>query len=240
MSLRRSRCFAPLLAASLSALLSACANSSGEAPGVSLSDPALAAKPSTAGAANETQAQPAKPATRAELPKVAAAGSRAKPLPPVLSLPRPPPLPRQPARSLRNRPRARSRQRPQLANLRSVRGRRREDGMAQLKRMVDGTNRTWVGRAEPPQQFAEGTRLFAYRALRPKLNCRELGLALTEIDSSSKRLQDPASAVSAERAERVTALAADVAGELKSERAGRCSSTGTRTSAAGADPARSR
>ena len=112
--------------------------------------------------------------------------------------------------------------------------------MAQLKRMVDGTNRTWVGRAEPPQQFAEGTRLFAYRALRPKLNCRELGLALTEIDSSSKRLQDPASAVSAERVERVTALAADVAGELKSERAGRCSSTGTRTSAAGAEPARSR
>ena len=97
--------------------------------------------------------------------------------------------------------------------------------MAQLKRMVDGTNRTWVGRAEPPQQFAEGTRLFAYRALRPKLNCRELGLALTEIDSSSKRLQDPASAVSAERVERVTALAADVAGELKSERAGRCSSS---------------
>jgi len=107
--------------------------------------------------------------------------------------------------------------------------------MAQLKRMVDGTNRTWVGRAEPPQQFADGTRLFAYRALRPNLNCRELGLALTEIDTSRKRLQDPASAISPDRVERVAALAADVAGELKTEHAGRCSSSGTRTTAAGAD-----
>ena len=58
--------------------------------------------------------------------------------------------------------------------------------MAQLKRMVDGANRTWIGRAEPPQQFADGTRLFAYRALRPKLSCRELSLALTEIDTSQQ------------------------------------------------------
>jgi hypothetical protein len=236
MSPRRSRCFAPLLAASLSALLSACA-SSGDAPGAAvLSDPALAAKPSTAGATNETQAQPAKPAARAELPKVAArpelaksAATRAEP-------------PKTAARA--EPPKTAARQEPAKAAVRepaeTSTGAEGEDSMAQLKRMVDGTNRTWVGRAEPPEQFAEGTRLFAYRALRPKLNCRELGLALTEIDSSSKRLQDPASAVSPERVERVTALAADVAGELKSERAGRCSSTGTRTSAAGAEPARSR
>ena len=237
MSLRRSFWFAPLLAASLSAVLSACANSSGDAPGVSLSDPALAAKPSTAGAANETQAQPAKPATRADLPKVAA---RPEPAKTAVARPEPPKTaartepPKTPARQDPAKAAARE---PAEAAARAE----EEDGMAQLKRMVDGTNRTWVGRAEPPQQFAEGTRLFAYRALRPKLNCRELGLALTEINSSSKRLQDPASAVSAERVERVTALAADVAGELRSERAGRCSSTGgTRTSAAGADPARSR
>ena len=234
MSLRRSRWFAPLLAVSLSALLSACANSSGDAPGAVLSDPALAAKPSTAGAANETQAQPAKPATRAELPKVAA-----RPEPAKTAAARPEP-PKTAARA--EPPKTAARQEPAKTETPSETsgGAEGEDSMAQLKRMVDGTNRTWVGRAEPPQQFAEGTRLFVYRALRPKLNCRELGLALTEIDSSSKRLQDPASAVSAERVERVTALAADVAGELKSERAGRCSSTGTRTSAAGAEPARSR
>ena len=115
MSLRRSRCFAPLLAASLSALLSACANSSGDAPGrVSERSRTAAAKPSTAGAANETQGQPAKPATRAELPKVAAppktaAAAAARPEPPK-AVAR---LPRQPARNLRNRLRARSRQRPQ-------------------------------------------------------------------------------------------------------------------------------
>jgi hypothetical protein len=236
MSLCRSRCFAPLLAVSLSALLSACANSSGGAPGVSLSDSAVAAKPSTAGAANETQTQPAKPATRAELPKVAA---RPEPAKTAAARPAPPKTaasPEPPKTAVRQEPAKAAAREPAEASA----GADGEDSMAQLKRMVDGTNRTWVGRAEPPQQFAEGTRLFAYRALRPKLNCRELGLALTEIDSSSKRLQDPASAVSPERVERVTALAADVAGELKSERAGRCSSTGTRTSTAGAEPARSR
>jgi hypothetical protein len=107
--------------------------------------------------------------------------------------------------------------------------------MNQLKRMVDGTNRTWIGRPEPPQQFADGTRLFAYRALRPSLSCRELSLALTEIDTSSKKVLDPASAISSERAQRVAALASDVSGELSSEHAARCTSAGTRTTAAGSE-----
>jgi hypothetical protein len=228
MSLRRSECFALLLTVSLSALLGACAMSGGDTPGVSLNDPALAAKPSTAGAANETetQAQPAKPATRTELPKVAA-----RPEPPKTAArqePAKPAAPKAPAKAAAPKEPAKTAAASATESSACTEG---GDCVAQLKRMVDGTNRTWVGRAEPPQQFADGTRLFAYRALRPKLNCRELSLALTEIDSSSKKLQDPASAVSPERAERVTALAADVAGELKSEHAGRCSSTGTRTSA---------
>jgi hypothetical protein len=243
MSLRRSDCFALLLTASLSALLGACAMSGGDTPGVSLSDPALAAKPSTAGAASETQGQPAKPATRAELPKVAAA----RPEPPKTAAPKeaakaaapkePPKAaaPKEPGKTV-----ARAEPRPAASASDTSACNEGGDCVAQLKRMVDGTNRTWVGRAEPPKQFADGTRLFAYRALRPKLNCRELSVALTEIDASSKRLQDPASAVSPDRAERVAALAADVAGELKTEHAGRCSSTSTsaRTQAAGAEPAR--
>jgi len=226
MNLRRSRCFALLLTVSLSALVSACANSTGEAPGVSLGDPALNAKPSTAGAANETE--PAKTATRPEPPK---AGVRAE-TPKTAARQEPPKAaPKEPAKSI-------ARAEPPKQTTPCNEG---DDCMAQLKRMVDGTNRTWIGRAEPPQQFADGTRLFAYRALRPNLNCRELSLALTEIGSASKRLQDPASAISADRVERATALAAEVSDELKAEHAGRCSSTNTsaRTSAAGADPARS-
>ena len=244
MSLRRSCCSALVLTASLSALLGACAQSGGEAPGVALSEPALAAKPSTAGAASETQSA-AKAAARAELAKTAAARpeppkTAARPEPAKTAARAEPPKTAARQEPAKTAARTEPRQATPAAETSAC-----DDGgdcMAQLKRMVDGTNRTWVGRAEPPQQFADGTRLFAYRALRPKLNCRELSLALTEIDASSKRLQDPASSISPDRAERVATLAADVAGELKTERAGRCSSTSStsaRTKAAGVEPARS-
>jgi hypothetical protein len=207
MSLRRTPCFAPLLAAALSAQLAACALSGGEqAAGPSLNDPALAARPSTAGVADNSQSKPA--AKQAARPEPAKQAARVEP--------------------------AKTAARTEAAPC-SAGG----SCMNQLKRMVDGTNRTWIGRPEPPQQFADGTRLFAYRALRPSLSCRELTLALTEIDTSSKKVLDPASAVSSERAQRVAALANDVAGELSSEHAARCTSAGTRTTAAGSEPTNS-
>lgn len=104
--------------------------------------------------------------------------------------------------------------------------------MAQLKGMVAGADRGWIGRPQPPQQFVDGTRLFAYRALRAKLSCRELNLAIGEIAVASRRLLDPASAVPQERAQSVAALANDVSGELTSEQASRCATaTGARTTA---------
>ena len=104
--------------------------------------------------------------------------------------------------------------------------------VAQLKGMVTGADRGWIGRPQAPQQFADGTRLFAYRALRPKLSCRELSLAIGEIAVASKRLLDPASAIPQDRAHNVAALANDVATELTSEQASRCATaTGSRTSA---------
>ena len=81
--------------------------------------------------------------------------------------------------------------------------------VAQLKGMVTGADRGWIGRPQAPQQFADGTRLFAYRALRPKLSCRELSLAIGEIAAASKRLLDPASAIPQDRAQNVAALAND-------------------------------
>ena len=102
--------------------------------------------------------------------------------------------------------------------------------VAQLKGMVTGADRGWIGRPQAPQQFADGTRLFAYRALRPKLSCRELSLAIGEIAVASKRLLDSASAIPQDRAQNVAALANDVAGELTSEQASRCATaTGSRT-----------
>lgn len=104
--------------------------------------------------------------------------------------------------------------------------------VAQLKGMVTGADRGWIGRPQAPQQFADGTRLFAYRALRPKLSCRELSLAIGEIAVASKRMLDPASAIPQDRAQNVAALANDVAAELTSEQSSRCATaTGSRTSA---------
>jgi hypothetical protein len=181
-----------------------------EQAGPSLNDPAMAARPSTAGVADNSQST--KPAARPDAAKQVARAEPAKQAPRA-----------EPAKTVTA---AKTDPAPCSAG---------GSCMNQLKRMVDGTNRTWIGRPEPPQQFADGTRLFAYRALRPNLSCRELSLALTEIDTSSKKVLDPASAVSSDRAQRVAALANDVAGELNSEHAARCTSAGTRTTAAGSE-----
>jgi hypothetical protein len=223
MSLRRPHCFAPLLTAALSALLAACAMSGAEQAGANLNDPALAARPSTAGVADSSQAT--KPA--AARPDATKQVARAEPAKTTAKA--------EPAKTA-----AKAEPTKTAAKTESAPCSAGGSCMNQLKRMVDGTNRTWIGRPEPPQQFADGTRLFAYRALRPNLTCRELSLALNEIDSSSKKVLDPASAVSSDRAQRVAALATDVAGELSTEHAARCtSSAGTRTTAAGSEPTNS-
>jgi hypothetical protein len=221
MSLRRVRCFAPLLMASLSVQLAACALSGAtEQAGPSLNDPA-ATRPSTAGVADNSQLP--KPTARPDATKQVARADPAKQAPKA-----------EPAKTATKTEPTKTAAKTDSAPC-SAGG----SCMNQLKRMVDGTNRTWIGRPEPPQQFADGTRLFAYRALRPNLTCRELSLALTEIDTSSKKVLDPASAVSTERAQRVAALATDVAGELSSEHAARCTGAGTRTTAAGSEPTNS-
>lgn len=109
------------------------------------------------------------------------------------------------------------------------------DCLAELKNLVNGADRSWVGQPEPPQKFANGTRLFAYRALRPKLSCRELNLALTEIDVAARLALNPGSTLNADRAEKIALLAADVTQELSDEQQGRCGSSHSRTSTANTD-----
>jgi hypothetical protein len=218
MSLCRVRCFAPLLTASLSVQLAACALSGAtEQAGPSLNDPGSASRPSTAGVADNSQLP--KPAARPDATKQVARSD--------------------PAKTAAAKTAAKTEPTKTAAKTDTAPCSAGGSCMNQLKRMVDGTNRTWIGRPEPPQQFADGTRLFAYRALRPNLTCRELSLALAEIDTSSKKVLDPASAVSSDRAQRVAALATDVAGELSTEQAARCTGAGTRTTAAGSEPTNS-
>ena len=50
----------------------------------------------------------------------------------------------------------------------------------QLRVLVDDPKRDWVGQPQSADGYADGTRLFAYRALRNKLTCGELKRALDD------------------------------------------------------------
>jgi hypothetical protein len=86
---------------------------------------------------------------------------------------------------------------------------------AQLKKMVGDPKRDWIGRPQSPDDYANGTRLFAYRALRKKLTCKELKGAIEDTKAAAALLQSP-------HHERARALTTTVARELKSEQDRRC------------------
>jgi len=91
-----------------------------------------------------------------------------------------------------------------------------------LKKLVENPKRGWVGQHQSPGAYIDGTRLFAYRALRAKLSCRELNLALTETRTVSKSLAGEIPGASADQISRTRALNSQVEGELARERGVRC------------------
>jgi hypothetical protein len=91
-----------------------------------------------------------------------------------------------------------------------------------LKKMVDDRKRGWVGDHQPAAAYSDGTRLFAYRALRKKLTCRELTLALTEVHAAAKSLAGEVPGVSPEQISRTRLLSTQVEGELSKEHGARC------------------
>src|SRR3990170_4505945 len=86
---------------------------------------------------------------------------------------------------------------------------------AQLRKMIDDPKRDWVGQVQPPDVYANGTRLFAYRALRKKLSCNDLKRALEETNAAIPSLE-PA------RYTQVRALMTEIARELSVEDGKRC------------------
>ncbi len=84
-----------------------------------------------------------------------------------------------------------------------------------LKKLVSGKDRTWVGKPLPPEGYIDGTRLFAYRALRKKLTCSELERAVEETDTARANLKGSSHAA-------VNSLMGKVNTELRAERVGRC------------------
>jgi hypothetical protein len=93
---------------------------------------------------------------------------------------------------------------------------------AVLKTMIDNPDRGWIGQRQPPDVYANGTRLFAYRALRRQLTCGELGLAVNELSAASRSLSGPVSGMTPDQASRTRELSSQVEGELTREREGRC------------------
>lgn len=91
-----------------------------------------------------------------------------------------------------------------------------------LKKLVDDPKRGWVGEQQAPAAYTSGTRLFAYRAVRKKLSCRELALALTEVRAASKSLAGNVAGVSPDQLSRTRALSTQVEAELSKEQGGRC------------------
>ena len=91
-----------------------------------------------------------------------------------------------------------------------------------LKAMIDDPKRTWVGRRQPPAAYVNGTRQFAYRALRKKLNCKELTLALNELHAVANSFNETVPGVTPNQISRTRALNTQVEGELRSERTTRC------------------
>jgi hypothetical protein len=86
---------------------------------------------------------------------------------------------------------------------------------AELKKLVSDPRRDWIGRPQSADAYASGTRLFAYRALRKKLSCRELKGAFEDASAAATLMQSP-------RHDQARALTTTVAHELKIERDRRC------------------
>jgi hypothetical protein len=91
-----------------------------------------------------------------------------------------------------------------------------------LRLMVGDPDRRWINERPSSAVYANGTRLFAYRALRRALRCSELSLAVQETNEAEAFLTRSIPGLKPEQIVRVRALNAEVRGELEAEFDVRC------------------
>src|SRR5262245_55957663 len=96
------------------------------------------------------------------------------------------------------------------------------DCVVMLAALIKDPKRRWLGQPQTAAEYANGTRFFAYRALRARLSCRELKRAVDDTKTAAARLQAPASGLSAAQAASTLSLSTAVGIELNNEIAGRC------------------
>lgn len=90
-----------------------------------------------------------------------------------------------------------------------------QDCAVRLRNLVKDANRDWIGVPQSADGYSNGTRLFAYRALRRKLTCGELHLAVQDIKGAMSTLEKASY-------ERARTLAGEVMRELATEQGKRC------------------
>lgn len=134
--------------------------------------------------------------------------------PPAAVTPRPQPVPSQKA--------APASPAPSQAESETAACGTRADCLATFRAMLADPNHAWMDKRPTPAEYATGMRLFAYRALSKKLECRRLVQAVEEITMAEAMLATYASGPHAEQARRVGALNGVVKRELMDELKARC------------------
>jgi hypothetical protein len=88
--------------------------------------------------------------------------------------------------------------------------------------MLDDPTRSWIKQRPSAAVYANGTRLFAYRALRATLTCGELAHGLEEIQAVTNSLTQGIAGLTIDQTDRVRGLSTQAEGELSEEHAERC------------------
>ena len=96
------------------------------------------------------------------------------------------------------------------------------DCLALLRAMIADPTQSWMMRAPTPMEFSNGTRLFAYRALRKTLDCGKLRFASAELDWALDTFGRDVDGMQAGQRARVAALAGEVRAALEAEIKQRC------------------
>jgi hypothetical protein len=153
-------------------------------------------------------------------PPAAPPVTKSKPSPPDLALSSPPPVqPPAPPAARPLPPKALTERDLQQDTVRCGVG---IDCLAVLQAMIGDPRQSWMMRAPTPVEFANGTRLFAYRALRKTLDCGKLRFAAAELQWAIDTFGRDVDGMDGAHRTRVSALAIDVRGELEAEIKQRC------------------
>jgi hypothetical protein len=91
-----------------------------------------------------------------------------------------------------------------------------------LGALINDPKRAWLGQPQSTAEYANGTRFFAYRALKARFSCRELKLASQDVQRAQRRLSARGPGITPAQAVAAGSLAAKVERELRAESLSRC------------------